>query len=181
MTTDDKLDRILLAQEKILARLCEHDKRWDEQGKRWVEQGKRWDEQDRRWVENEKRWIEQDKRWVDQDKRWVEQDKRWVEQDKRWVENEKRWVENSKNWVANNKRWERQEKLNEVLATSIHRLEESFMEFVRRQEMFNEKLFVVIENEIVDRLVAEADGYKSYADERVEEHTVRFRHVPSIV
>lgn len=42
-------------------------------------------------------------------------------------------------------------------------------------ELFNKKLFIAIENEIVDRLMAESDHLKTYTNKRIEAHTNPFQ------
>ena len=75
---------------------------------------------------------------------------------------------------------QRQEEFNANVVAFIQRQEEfnaNVVAFMDRQEEFNDKLFVVVENEIVDRLVAEDDSQKAYTDEKVEQHTQRYRHI----
>ncbi len=48
--------------------------------------------------------------------------------------------------------------------------------FRKEQEQFNKKLFVFIENEIVDRLKWESDGLKGYADKKIRQHEMKFQH-----
>jgi len=44
------------------------------------------------------------------------------------------------------------------------------------QRVFEEKLAVVIENQIVDRISAENDVFKGYTDKKVKRHEVKFQH-----
>lgn len=46
----------------------------------------------------------------------------------------------------------------------------------KEQKIFAEKLAVVIENQIVDRISAENDSFKGYTDKSISRHEKRFQH-----
>ena len=120
--TEDRFDR-------ILQRLEENDKRWEENQKRLerieIEWNKRWEENQKRLerieVEWNKRWEENQKRLermeLEWNKRWEENQKRLerieLEWNKRWEENQKRLERMELEW---NKRWEENQKvINRIL------------------------------------------------------------------
>ncbi len=70
----------------------------------------------------------------------------------------------------------RQEGLNEKLFDRVTTLEVCMEDQFAEQRVFEEKLAVVIENQIVDRLCAENDKFKGYTDKKVHRHEVKFRH-----
>jgi hypothetical protein len=78
---------------------------------------------------------------------------------------------------------QKQEGFNKTVLNSLRELKdrvttlEVFTEnqFTEQKE-FNEKLFVIVENEIVDRLKTESDYFKGYADGKIHTHEVKFRH-----
>ena len=49
----------------------------------------------------------------------------------------------------------------------------------KKQDDAFEKISVLIENEIVDRLKGESDENKTYTDRVIEDHVECFQHVPS--
>jgi len=71
---------------------------------------------------------------------------------------------------------ERQGKFNQKIFDRVTELKVCMEDQFEQQRIFEEKLSVVIENQIVDRLSAENDLFKSYTDKKVHTHEVKFRH-----
>ncbi len=71
---------------------------------------------------------------------------------------------------------ERQRKFNKKLFDRVTTLKVCMEDQFAEQQVFEEKLAVVIENQIVDRISAENDLFKSYTDGKVKGHEVKFRH-----
>jgi len=53
-------------------------------------------------------------------------------------------------------------------------------EFVEDQRDFNARLWVVVENDIDERIAAHSDEMKSYTDQKIERHEKKFRHVAAV-
>jgi hypothetical protein len=70
----------------------------------------------------------------------------------------------------------RQRKFNQKIFDRVTALKVCMEDQFEKQRIFEEKLAVVIENQIVDRLCAENDLFKSYTDKKVHGHEVKFRH-----
>ena len=68
---------------------------------------------------------------------------------------------------------EKQEEFNAKMNNFIAKQEE----FNREQDEFNGKLFVVIENDVVEQLGGYSDEVKVYADKKVGEHEEKYEHV----
>ncbi len=50
-------------------------------------------------------------------------------------------------------------------------------DFTERQEEFNKKLWVAVENDTAEQIGAHSDEMKSYTDQKIERHEKKFRHV----
>ncbi|GEM_PF-3547290 len=73
-------------------------------------------------------------------------------------------------------KWKKQEQFNDKLLDRVTTLEVFTEDQFAEQRVFEEKLAVVIENQIVDRISAENDMFKCYTDKKVKRHEVKFRH-----
>jgi len=51
-------------------------------------------------------------------------------------------------------------------------------DFMNRQDAFNDKLLVDVENQIIDKMDLVSDNCQVYTDKKLEKHEINFRHEP---